>query len=102
MDVDECGEESMDRSPMQYQDADENQHFFESKRFVDLNQPQPYCDESDTEEELDIGFNAAKFVLKDCKPQLNVFKPPVIQHPCGTFSLGVSSVQEQSQLHDQK
>ena len=59
----------MDRSPMQQQDGDENQHFFESKRFVDLHQPQPFCDESDTEEEGDIGFNAAKFVLKDCKPQ---------------------------------
>jgi hypothetical protein len=65
VDVDECGEESMDRSPMAQQDADENQHFFESKRLVELNQPQPFCDESDSEEELNIGFNAAKFVLKD-------------------------------------
>ena len=55
----------MDRSPMAQHDVDENQHFFESKRLVELNHPQPFCDESDSEDELDIGFNAAKFVLKD-------------------------------------
>jgi hypothetical protein len=84
----------MDRSPMAQHDADENQHFFESKRLVDLNHPKPFCDESDSEEEVGIGFNAAKFVLKDQKPQQSVNKQSVMQLPNGTFSLGVSSVQE--------
>ena len=74
VDVEECNDESLDRSPIQQQDVDENQHFFESKRIVENKQIQPFCDESDSEETLDIGFDAAKFVKKEVKPQLNVFK----------------------------
>ena len=46
------------------QQQDENQHFFESKRIVEHQNLQPFCDESDSDEAgaLDLGFNAAKFV----------------------------------------